>query len=467
MSADSNPLKFKEKFGYGMGDAASNFFFQVFNIFLLFYYTDVYGLAPAAVGTMFLVTKIIDAVSDPAMGLIADRTETRWGKFRPYILFAAIPYGLFGFLMFAGPELSDNGKLIYAYVSYTAMMLAYTAINVPYSALLGVISPVSLERAKVASYRFAAAFTAGWVIATFVTPLKNLLGGGDEQLGFRLTMGIFAVVSILLFWVCFATTKERVHPPQEKSDIKADFSALKQNAPWFALFFSAVFALTNVAIRGGATLFFMKYYVRDDGAPLFTALGLPFDKTAVFLSTGTMALLGGILATQAAMRHFDKRKLMIGLTLANATIMGVFFFIPPDMYWTMIAVNCAGAFVIGPTLAIVWSMYADCADYGEWKTGRRTTGLIFSASQFAQKLGLAVGAFLAGHMLSLFGYVADQEQTEAATLGIRLMFTVFPAVLAGLSGLAILFYGIDSKTLQQMETELAERRGPDGTPSAA
>ncbi len=458
MSADTSPLKFQEKFGYSLGDAASNFFFQVFNIFLLYYYTDVYGLAPAAVGTMFLVTKVIDAVSDPAMGLIADRTETKWGKFRPYILWAAIPYGLFGFAMFAGPDLSDNGKLIYAYISYTAMMLAYTAVNVPYSALMGVISPVSLERAKVAGYRFVAAFTAGWLIATFVDPLKNALGGGDEQLGFRLTMGIFAVVSILLFWVCFATTKERVHPPQEESDVKADFASLLHNGPWFALFFSAVFALTNVAIRSGATLFFMKYYVGDEGEPLFTAFGLPFSKTAVFLSTGTLALLGGIMVTQMALRHFDKRHLMIFLTLANAAIMGVFFFIPPDMYWTMVFFSCAGAFVIGPTLPIVWSMYADCADYGEWKTGRRTTGLIFSASLFAQKMGLAVGAGLAAYILALFGYIADQEQSELATLGIRLMFTVFPAVLAALSGLAILFYKIDNKTVKQMEAELAERR---------
>jgi len=297
MSSDTAPLKFKEKFGYGLGDAASNFFFQVFNLFLLYYYTDVYGLSPAAVGTMFLVTKIVDAVSDPLMGIIADRTETRWGKFRPYILLAAVPYGLFGFAMFAGPEFSDTGKLIYAYVSYTAMMLAYTAVNVPYSALMGVISPVSLERTKVASYRFACAFTAGWLIATFVTPLKNILGGGDEVLGFRLTMALFAVVSILLFWACFATTKERVHPPQEKSDLKADLGALMHNGPWFALFFSAIFALMNVPMRAGATIYFMKYYVRDDGTPLF----LIFDKTAVFLSLGTFALLAGIFATLFAL----------------------------------------------------------------------------------------------------------------------------------------------------------------------
>ena len=201
MSADTSPLKFKEKLGYGLGDAASNILFQVFVIFLLYYYTDVYGLAPAAVGTMLLVTRIFDAVTDPAMGVIADRTETRWGKFRPFLLWAAIPYGILGFAMFAGPEFGDTGKLIYAYVTYTLAMLIYTVINVPYSALLGVISPVSLERTKVASYRFAAAFCTTWLIVTFFTPLKNMLGGGDEQVGFRLTMGIFATLSILLFWI--------------------------------------------------------------------------------------------------------------------------------------------------------------------------------------------------------------------------------------------------------------------------
>jgi GPH family glycoside/pentoside/hexuronide:cation symporter len=194
-------LKFSEKLGYGLGDGASNFFFQVFNIFLLYYYTDIFGLPAAAVGTMFLVTKVVDAISDPVMGLIADRTQSRWGKFRPYILWVAVPYGVLGYAMFANPDLSESGKLVYAYVTYTLMMLAYTAINVPYSALLGVISPSSEERTKVSSYRFICAFLAAWLIGTFVTPLKNLLGGGNEALGFQLTMTIFAVASVVLGWI--------------------------------------------------------------------------------------------------------------------------------------------------------------------------------------------------------------------------------------------------------------------------
>ena len=454
MAADTIPLKFREKLGYGLGDTASNFFFQVFNLFLLYYYTDVFGLAPAAVGTMFLVTKVVDAISDPIMGLVADRTNTRWGKFRPYLLWAAIPYGFFGYAMFFSPDLSATGKLIYAYATYTLMMLAYTAINVPYSALMGVISPSSMERTKVAAYRFICAFSAGWLIATFVTPLKNMLGGGNEATGFRLTMMIFAVISILLFWACFATTKERVHPEQTGSDVRSDIRTLFSNGPWIALFFSGVFALTNVAMRAGSTVFYFKYYVGDDGTPIF----LIFDKTAVFLSLSTFALIGGVMMTQLLCRRFDKRHLMIALTLGNAAAMSAFYFIPPDQYWLMVAIGSVGTFIAGPTPALVWAMYADCADYGEWKSGRRTTALIFSGAQFAQKLGLAVGAGLSGYILFLFGFVSNQVQSTTSMAGIRLMFSVFPAVLAVLSAIAIIFYRLNGDKVHQIERELADRR---------
>jgi GPH family glycoside/pentoside/hexuronide:cation symporter len=455
MRNDSAALSFGEKLGYGLGDTASNFFFQVFNLFLLYYYTDVYGLAPAAVGTMFLVTKIVDAISDPLMGIVADRTESRWGKFRPYLLFFAVPYGVCGYAMFAGPDLSDTGRLIYAYATYTLMMLAYTAINVPYSALMGVISPSSLERTRVSAFRFACAFGAGWLIATFVTPLKTVLGDGDEAQGFRLTMALFAVISIGLFWVTFVTTRERVRPPPQSTDVRADFAALLSNGPWIALFFSGVFALMNVAVRSGGTLYFFKYYVGDDGTPLIWIL----DRTAVFLSLSTAGMLLGIALTQTLLRRFDKRTLMIALTIANGLSMACFFVIPPDEYLLMVCVSVLGAVLAGPTPVLVWAMYADCADYGEWRSGRRTTALVFSASQFAQKLGLAVGAGLSGWILSLFGFVANAAQSEGAMFGIRLMFSVFPAVLAFASAAAIFFYRLDGSTVRRMEQELAERRG--------
>jgi GPH family glycoside/pentoside/hexuronide:cation symporter len=457
---ETEPLSFREKLGYGLGDTASNFFFQVFNLFLMYYYTDIYGLAPAAVGAMFLVTKAIDAVSDPVMGLIADRTSSRWGKYRPYLLWGAIPYGICGYLMFAGPELSDTGKLIYAYATYTAMMLAYTVVNVPYSALMGVISPSSLERTKVASYRFICAFLAGWLIATFVGPLKNLLGGGNEALGFRLTMIIFAVASIGLFWVTFATTRERVTTERESTNVRQDLKALLANGPWLVLFLSAIVTLMNIAVRNGSLLYYFKYYVGDDGTPLF----LIFDKTAVFLSLGLVAMIGGIALTKTLVEHFEKRFLMIVLTLLNALSMAAFFFIPPDDYWLMVVVNCFGSFVIGPTPALVWSMYADCADYGEWKSGRRITALVFSTVQFAQKMGLAVGAGVLGMVLGSFGFVANEVQSETSLMGIRLMFSILPAALAVAGAVFILFYRIDARTIRRMEDELAMLHSP---PTAA
>lgn len=446
-------LQFREKLGYGLGDTASNFFFATFNVFLLYYYTDIFGLSAAAVGTMFLVTKIIDAVSDPIMGLIADRTNSRWGKFRPYLLWAAVPYGVCGYAMFANPDFSYAGKLIYAYVTYSLMMLAYTAINVPYSALMGVISTSSIERTKVASYRFFCAFAAGWLVATFVTPLKNILGGGDEALGFQLTMLIFAVVSVALFWVTFATTKERVIPAPTKSNMKQDFRALLDNGPWRALFFAGVFTLINIAVRNGTLLYYFKYYVGDDGNRIF----LIFDKTAVFMSLGLLAMIVGVTLTKTLSNRFEKRHLMIALSLLNAVSMAAFYFTPPDQYWLMVAINCAGALAAGPTPALVWSMYADCADYGEWKTGHRTTALVFSTVQFSHKLGLAVGAGLAGIILAWFGFVANETQTATSMAGIRFMFSIFPAVFALMGIAAIYFYRIDRKMTRQIEQDLLER----------
>ena len=454
MASDMEPLKFREKLGYGLGDTASNFFFATFNVFLLYYYTDIFGITAAAVGTMFLLTKILDAVSDPLMGLIADRTNSRWGKFRPYLLWAAIPYGVCGYAMFANPDFSYTGKLIYAYVTYSLMMLAYTAINVPYSALMGVISASTVERTKVASYRFFCAFAAGWLVGTFVTPLKNILGGGDEALGFKLTMLIFAVISVTLFWITFATTKERVVAAPVKSDIRQDLKALLSNGPWKALFWAGIFTLINIAVRNGTLLYYFKYYVGDDGTPLF----LIFDMTAVFLSSGLLAMMIGVALTKWLSERFEKRHLMIALSLINALSMAAFFFIPPDQYGLMLVVNALGTLAAGPTPALVWSMYADCADYGEWKTGRRTTALVFSTVQFSHKMGLAVGAGLAGLILSWFGFVANEVQTESAMTGIRFMFSIFPTVFALMGIVAIYFYPIDRATLDTMAHDLQGSR---------
>jgi GPH family glycoside/pentoside/hexuronide:cation symporter len=455
MAVSNNHLRFREKLGYGLGDTASNFFFQTFNIFLLYYYTDVFGLSAAAVGTMFFVTKLWDAINDPLMGIIADRTQTRFGKFRPYLLWVAVPYGILGFLMFANPDLSDSGKLVYAWVTYTLMMMIYTAINVPYSALMGVMTPSSQERTVLSSYRFVCAFGGGLLISMLVRPLIQFFGEGDEARGFSLTMALFAVLSIALFWYTFSTTRERVvTPSDQKSNLKNDLKYLVSNRPWLVLFLAAIFTLANIAVKNAVTVHFFKYYVGDDGTSIF----LFMDQTTLFLTAGMLAMIIGVAGTRLLTRHFEKKALMIWLSLMNAVSMIIIFFIPPDQYWTMMAVNIVGMFLVGPTPALVWSMYADVADYGEWKFGRRTTGLVFSAAQFAQKFGLTIGGGLSGWLLGAFGFVANTDQTESSLLGIRLMFTVIPACLAAMNALVLLLYNLSDGKVGQIETELEHRR---------
>lgn len=453
-SSSEHRLRFSEKLGYGLGDTASNFFFQTFNIFLLYYYTDVFGISAAAVGTLFLISRLWDAVNDPAMGIIADRTNTRHGKFRPYLLWVAVPYGVMGYLMFANPELSENGKLIYACVTYTLMMMLYTAINVPYSALMGVMSPSSPQRTSLSSYRFVGAFGGGLLVSMLVRPLVEYFGVEDEATGFQFTMAIFAVVSIALFWCTFATTRERVKVGEsETANLKNDLVFLVRNRPWVVLCFAAIFTLASIALKNAVTVHFFKYYVGDEGAPAFLFL----DLTTLFLTSGMLALIIGVACTSWLAARFDKKHLLIALSAGNALCSLALFFVSADQFALMMAINILGSLLAGPTAPLVWAMYADVADYGAWRFGRRTTGLVFSASLFAQKFGLAIGAGLSGILLGAFGYVANVEQTESTLTGIRLLFTLIPAGIAVLNILVLMFYSLSDARVREIEQELIEQ----------
>lgn len=444
-----------EKIGYGLGDTASNFFFQAFNIFLLYYYTDVFGIAAGAAGTIFLVARVLDAVADPLMGVLADRTESRWGKFRPYLLWAAIPYGVLGYVMFSNPALLGDAKVIFAGVTYTLMMLAYTAVNIPYSALMGVMSPSSRERTSLSSYRFICAFAGGLIIASTVAPLKNALGGGNEALGFKLTMIIFAVISVAMFWFTFATTKERVRSVDEgEVSLKKDLGFLVKNRAWVVMFFAAIFTLSNVAARNAVVVYYMKYYIKDDGHRVF----LWFDNTSLFMTLGMLAMIIGVACTPLVNRRWDKRTLMIVLSTLNALGMAALFLLKPDQILAMNIVNFIGTVLVGPTPALVWAMYADTADYGEWRFHRRTTGLVFSAALFAQKMGLAIGSAIAGWCLAYYGFKANEVQNEHALFGIRVLFCLVPAIFALLNVVALFLYPLNDKTVKTIEEELAVRR---------
>jgi GPH family glycoside/pentoside/hexuronide:cation symporter len=452
--SDTAPLTFGEKVGYGLGDMASNFYMGFFGLFLLYYYTDVFGISPAGAATMLLVTKIVDAISDPAMGLIADRTQSRWGKYRPYLLWVAIPYALLGYLLFLGPELSDTGKLVYAYVTYTLVMLAYTAINVPYSALLAVISPVAVERTKATQFRFVFASLGTLCVGAFATPLVRLLGGGDQVLGFRLTIVLFAVLSVLIFWITFATTRERIQPKPHHSSVRDDFASLLKNASWIILVVTGILIVVGLIARFASIVFYLKYYMMDDGTRIF----LIFDRTAVLTSCGLIGQLIGALMTPMLAMRFEKHHLVIGLNLLHAALLAFCFAIPPDNYVLIVAVHSLGILTFGAIITLLFSMYTDCAEYGEWKTGKQTAGLIVSASMFSLKFGSAVGGALPGFMLAWFGFVANEIQTDTAVLGIRLMFNVLPAAFFLLGGLLMFFYRIDRETLIRVETDLHERR---------
>lgn len=456
MTAKSNraPLSFVEKVGYGMGDMASNFYMGFFGLFLLYYYTDVFGISPAAAATMLLVTKVVDAISDPAMGLIADRTQSRWGRYRPYLLWVAVPYALLGYLLFLGPDLSDTGKLVYAYITYTLVMLAYTAINVPYSALLAVISPVSEERTKATQFRFVFASLGTLCVGAFATPLVHLLGGGNELLGFRLTIILFAVLSVLVFWITFATTRERINPQQHQSSIRDDFSALLHNPSWVILVCTGILVVIGLIARFASIVFYLKYYVGDDGAKIF----LIFDRTSLLTSCGLIGQLIGALITPALARRFEKHHLMIAMNLMHAVLLALCYVIPPEQFTLITVVHSLGVMTFGVIITLLFSMYTDCAEYGEWLTGKHTAGLTVSASMFSLKFGSAVGGALPGFMLAGFGFVANAIQTELALSGIRLMFNALPAVFFLAGGVLMFFYKIDRSTLAQVEAELHHRR---------
>jgi GPH family glycoside/pentoside/hexuronide:cation symporter len=454
-TATGHRLKTSEYIGYALGDTASNFFFQTFNIFLTYYYVDLWGIPATALLWMMPIVRLIGAFDDPVMGLIADRTQTRWGKFRPYLFWGAIPYGICGYLMFAGPNLGASGKLVYAYITYALMLISYTIINVPYSSLLGVISPSSGTRTVASSFRFVGAFAGALLISLFVRPLVKYLGGGNEMHGFRMTMAIFAFASVILFWVTFATTRERVTPPAgQKTNVWGELRELFQNWPWVTLLIASVFSTTFVALRSGSTLFYFKYVVGDDGRPIF--LGL--DRSTVFLTTGSLGLVLGTACLGPIARKIDKKYYAAALSTITGVCFAAFFFLPKENFNLQLALNALAQFCAGPTSALTWALYGDVADYGEWKFGRRSTGLVYSASLFSIKTGIVLGGFLLPLFLQQFGFVRNAVQTANALLGITLAFSIAPGLLALLKACALIVYPLNQSRVDEVDRELAARR---------
>lgn len=449
-------LPVREYVGYALGDTASNLFFKTFGFFLTYYYVDVWGLDAGAVASMFLIVRFWDAANDPLMGVIADRTRTRWGKFRPYLLWCAVPYGFCGYLIFANPDLGSTGRLIYAYATYTLMLMVYTAINVPYSSLLGVLSPSSRVRTVASSFRFVGAFGGGLLVTLGVRPLVRQLGGDDEVLGYQHTMAIFAVVSVAMFWTCFLTTRERVTPPPgQRTDLRRELGELLRNRPWVTLLVAAIFSTTFIFMRDSSTLFFFKYVAGDDGRPHF--LGT-FDRFTVFVAVGAACQMLGSACLSLVAGRADKRNLAVALSIVTGLCYGAFYFLPPGDFGLMVLVNGIAAFAMGPTSALLWAMYADVADYGEWRFHRRSTGLVYSASLFALKTGTMCAGWLVPMLLKWFDFVPNAEQSARSLLGITLTFSVGPCLFALLKAAAIGMYPLTKDKVAAIERDLAARR---------
>ena len=447
MADDNVRLSVKEKVGYALGDTAANFIFQTMVIFQLAFYTDTFGITAAAAGTLFLVVRVWDAIFDPLMGVIADRTKTRWGKFRPWILWTAVPFGIMGFLTFTTPDLSPTGKLVYAYVTYVVLMMVYSANNLPYSALSGVMTGDVGERTSLSSYRFFFAMLAQLAIQGLALPMVNYFGQGDDARGYQWTMGIFSALAVVFFFITFASTRERIlPPPDQKLSVKQDFADLLRNGPWIAMFFLTIVLFVTLALRGGAVLYYFRYYVgRENLFSLFNVFGT------------TATIIGVVLSKPLSLR-FGKRNLFIAGLAGTVLFTAVFVVIPPDAIVPMFAAETIRQFVYGFTIPLLWAMMADVADFSEWRNGRRATGVVFAAIVFGLKAGLGFGGAIGGYLLSTYGYVPNAEQTPRALQGILYSASIFPAIGFALCIVCLLFYRIDKRLELHMAHELTERR---------
>mgnify|MGYP006072464259 FL=1 len=437
-------VSMREKIAYGLGDTASNIIFQTVMMFLLLFYTDVMGLSPAAVGTMFLLVRIIDAVTDPIMGNIADNTKTKWGQFRPYLLWLALPFAIISILAFTTPDISGENKIIYAFVTYTLLMIAYTAINIPYCALGGVITADAKERVTVQSYRFVFGMLGGVIVAAATMPMVEYFGNGDNAKGYQMTMIAMSSLGLVLFLLCFLGTKERVSLPEnQSSSFKENLQSLWKNDQWRILCTASLFLLTGQVLRLTLAVYYVKYFLGRE------------DLITSFLTLGVIASMVGCAVAQPLAKRVCKIKAYIALQAISATICLFSFFIGEDQIVLAYVAFIAWKFFLDMASPLLWAKMADTIDYGHKKTGIRITGMVYSGVIFFIKMGVAIGGALAGWLLAFYNYQADVGQTEATKQGILLSFTVLPALGSFVVAWVMRKYTLTEQQIEDIQGELS------------
>lgn len=486
MQTNSEKLSVLEKVGYSLGDLAANLIFQTLVTFLAFFYTDVYGI-PAGKASFIITTfGFVGAFFNILMGIIADRTHTRWGKYRPWILWTAIPFGVISLLAFSTPHFNETGKLIYAAITYFLLVITYSANNLPYSALSGVLTGDMKERNSLSSYRFVSVMVAQFIIQSLLLPLALSIGHGDKQKGFEKVMFFFAIVGVICFIITFLTTRERVKPVvDQKNPISSDLKDLSKNKPWIIMLLLTILVFITLSLKGGMYIYYFKYYLNPTAeaeflqnigfntfihglSKMLTGIGLgsfewpkdaPSSSNSLFNAGGIIFMIAGIMFSKPLADRFGKRNIFGIFLFLSALSLMMFVFYPPDSIGLVVITQILHGFLYGVTIPILWAMIADVADYSEWKNNRRATAIIFSAMIFGLKIGLSVGGGLGAFLLAKYGYVADApQQTAAAINGIKMSVSIYPGLIFTIGAALLFWYRINKKMEVTIEADLKERR---------
>lgn len=475
--ASSQKLSVFEKVGYSLGDLAANLVFQTLVTYLAYFYTDIYGLNTKDASAVILTVGLIAAFGfNPIVGALADRTSSKWGKFRPWILFTAVPLGVIALLAFSTPHFAYKGKMIYAAVTYTLLLLLYAANNLPYSALSGVITGDMKERNSLSSYRFVAVMFAQFFVQVFMLAIIESAGGGDKAVGIEKVMTWLAVIGTVMLLITFFTTRERIVPkPEQKSSLKEDVGDLVKNKPWLIMLTLTTLVFITLAMKGGGYVYYFKNYVDKESltafvnpiTSFFSEHGMNFfgeDPVSagfgLFNAGGIIFMIVGIGLSKPLADKYGKRN-VFGIWLFISTLFILaFYFFPPKAVPVIFASQILHGFSYGVTIPLLWAMIADVADYSEWKNNRRATAIIFSAMMVGLKAGLSIGSALLTWILGLYNYVpnSDAAQTATAVNGTKMLVSVYPSIPFLIGAALLFFYTINKKMEVQIESDLKQRR---------